>query len=116
MCKEGVGPGPIPRMTDPPTHLPPPQGGRPTTNDQSPTQANYSGTPTSDRHRQNVDIPPENARYVNFRCVNPEQSLKSVSPFIIKKVLDGQVVGNLEYAKKSRDGSLLVKVLLSSQV
>ncbi|KAK4325410.1 hypothetical protein Pmani_004005 [Petrolisthes manimaculis] len=105
------------RMADPSTSLPPPQGGRLTTNDHLKTKADNIGTPTADRpRRQDIDIPSLNARYVNVRCVDNSQSLKTVNPFIIKRVLDGQVGGSLEFAKKLRDGSLLVKVLNSSQV
>ncbi|KAK4317776.1 hypothetical protein Pmani_011174 [Petrolisthes manimaculis] len=105
------------RMADPSTSLPPPQGGGLTTNDHPKTKADNIGTPTADRpRRQDIDIPSLNARYVNVRCVDESQSLKTVNPFIIKKVLDGQVGGSLEFAKKLRDGSLLVKVLNSSQV
>ena len=40
----------------------------------------------------------------------------NVNPFIIKKVLDGQVAGKLEFANKLRDGSLLVKVQFEHQI
>lgn len=116
MIGEGVGLGPIPRMDDSPTNLPPPQGGGLTTKDQSRTTADRNGTPTTDKPRTVFEIPPMNARYVNIRCVDESQSLWAVSPFIIKKVLDGQVDGGLDFVKKLRDGSLLVKVLMSSQV
>ncbi|KAK3865707.1 hypothetical protein Pcinc_028717 [Petrolisthes cinctipes] len=104
-------------MDDSPTSLPPPQGGRLTTKDQTRTMADSNGTPTADRQRQpDVKIPPMNARYVNIRCVDEGQSLKNFNPFIVKKVLDGQVGGSLAAANKLRDGSILVKVLKASQV
>jgi len=48
--------------------------------------------------------------------VNGNQSLLNVSPFIIKKVLDGQVDGDFDFVRKLRDGSLLVKVQFNSQI
>jgi len=79
------------------------------------TSTSNNGTPTFDR-RERLAIPPENARYLAVRCVNENQSLLNVNPFIIKKVLDGQVDGDFDFVKKLRDGSLLVKVQFKSQV
>lgn len=39
-----------------------------------------------------------------------------LTPFILKKFLDGQVGGSLEFIKKLRDGNPLVKVLMVSQI
>nr|BDW09885.1 MAG: hypothetical protein [Marsupenaeus japonicus pemonivirus] len=99
----------------PATLIPPPQGGRATPNSYK-TTLNTDGTPTNDRPRRHIDIPPQNARCVNIRCVNENQSLQNVNPFIIKKVLDGQVEGSFDFVRKLRDGSLLVKVQFKSQV
>nr|BDT62484.1 MAG: hypothetical protein [Melicertus latisulcatus pemonivirus] len=106
-----------PNMVDhPATPIPSPQAGRATPNSYK-TTLNTDGTPTNDRPRSpSADIAPENARCVNIRCVNENQSLRNLNPFILKKALDGQVKGSFDFVSKLRDGSLLVKVQLKSQI
>ncbi|XP_069976008.1 uncharacterized protein [Penaeus vannamei] len=99
-------------MTDSPATPSSPRGGG-TTHDRSKTTTLNNGTPTNDR-RERLAIPP--ARYLAVRCVNENHSLLNTNPFIIKKVLDGQVDGDFDFVKKLRDGSLLIKVQFKSQV
>ena len=103
-------------MSDPLALPPPLQGGGPTS-DSSSTKARTNGPQTPDRpKRPLVVIPPENARYFKIACVNENESLYNMNPFIVKKVLNGQVGGELEYVRRLRDGSLLAKVQFKSQI
>jgi hypothetical protein len=44
-----------------------------------------------------------------MKCANDGETLTKVSPFLIRRVLSAAVPGELESAKKLRDGTLLIK-------
>ena len=102
-------------MNDTPPAPSPSQGGGVTTNDRPMTMTNSNGTPKNDNKRL-ITIPAKNARFVNVKCVEGNQTFENLNSFIIKKVLDGQVDRSLDFVKKLRNGSLLVKVQFPSQV
>ena len=63
-----------------------------------------------------LSILPENVRFLNVKSVDDSVRLASLNPFIIQKVIDGQVTGRVEFVKKLASGDLLIKVVDGSQV
>lgn len=48
-------------------------------------------------------------KFLIMKCANEGETLTKVSPFLIRRVLSAAIPGELESAKKLRDGSLLIK-------
>ena len=63
-----------------------------------------------------INIHPRNVRFLNVKSVNDSMPLANLNPFIIRKVIDGQVTGAVEFVKKLASGDLLIKVVSESQV
>lgn len=51
----------------------------------------------------------ESTRFLVMRCQKEGETLKKVSPFLIRRVLSASVSGELKSAKKLRDGTLLIE-------
>ena len=62
-----------------------------------------------------INIHPQNVRFLNVTSESDSVRLSSLNPFIIRKVIDGQA-GAVEFVKKLASGDLLIKVVSASQV
>lgn len=82
------------------------------------TMADMGRTPTADRQqRTNLEIHPQNVRYVNVKCVlNRVSQSALLTPLSTKRFLMVKWVAVFKFVKTLRDGSLLVKVLMASQI